>query len=966
MKKFFGIFNNNYTPFFLLFILVLSFFIAARPGHLQQNTSGPDLEFLDTILKYTNKYYVNKDKIDPEKMLLDGLNNLEIAIDDVLVSFKDKESPKNFTLQVKENIKEYKNLKVKSTDDVVNTFKEIFTFIYENVDPEDIDFDKVKYAVTDKILKTLDPHSAVITPEVYKEFMIETEGSFGGLGIVIGIRDGQLTVISPIEGTPAYTAGIKSNDRIVQIESESTINMSLIEAVGKLRGKKGTKVNIFVTRENFNAPKEFAITRDIIKIESVEAFDLSSNILYLRIRDFQRNTLSSLINEIQSRPSTEGIILDLRGNPGGLLDQAEKVSDLFLKSGTVVTTKVGDSKKSYKARYKIPEYEGQVVVLVNSGSASASEIVAGALKNNNRGIIVGERTFGKGSVQQVFDLDDGSALKLTIADYLTPGDISIQDIGITPDISLTPSIINKDKIIYAPIKDDPEKGDAKKPGKSDFTLRYILEDNNSNEEAEEPKPEEALTKDERLERLDNDFYIKLAKDLILSSSKKKRNENLLESRAAIEKLSNKEDEKIVRKLSDIGIDWSDGKSQSPKISVSTPSSSPALFNAGKTELLKVDVKNTGNSPIYRLKAVIDSENPVYKGNELIFGKLLPGEIKSWTLNFEIPKWLETREDIVDLVFSDSVDNSIPDHNFKIKTIEKNRAVFSYNYEIVDDGRHESNGNSDSILNEDETVVLNVRLKNSGNGSSEKTVVSIKNLSGDDIFLEDGRFEFTEFMPGEVKDMPFKFRVNKQINKLDLELQILDETVREIRTAELSIENPNINSSYIELKQKQALILKDKAAVYGSTSDDFSHIASASKNSVYSAVGMIGNWIKIKSDDITGWVKSDAVELKGKGAKKLSPMQLVFNNPPKIYFDSLPLSTSNSDITIKGYVSDDDMLKNISVYRSTDKVKLFTPDSSNIPLSFSLKLEEGINTFNLIAKDAGGNVSKKTFIIRKEG
>ncbi|MGH7885885.1 MAG: S41 family peptidase, partial [Thermodesulfobacteriota bacterium] len=428
MKKLLRIFSSRHTALVLVLFLLLSFFFAAMPGQLKQNTEKPDLELLDTVLKYTDKYYVNKESINPKTMLIEGLNSLEIAIDDVLVDFKEKENVNEFTVQAKDSIKNYRNVKINTTGDVVAIFSDVLSFIYENIDSKDMEPKDIEYLITDKILKTLDPHSAIITPEIYKEFVIETEGSFGGLGIVIGVRDGQLTVISPIEGTPAYTAGIKPNDRIVQIESESTINMSLIEAVGKLRGKKGSKVNIFVTRENFPKPRSFSITRDIINIESVEAFDLSS-ILYLRIRDFQRNTLDSLKQEIQARSSKmEGVILDLRGNPGGLLDQAERISDLFLTTGTIVTTKVGDSKKSYKARYQIPEYEGKVVVLVDAGSASASEIVAGALKNNQRALVVGERTFGKGSVQQVFDLDDGSALKLTIADYLTPGDISIQDI----------------------------------------------------------------------------------------------------------------------------------------------------------------------------------------------------------------------------------------------------------------------------------------------------------------------------------------------------------------------------------------------------------------------------------------------------------------------------------------------------------------------------------------------------------
>ena len=451
LKRIFNILNSNFLVIILIPLLLSLFLIFNKPAYQQQYPKAYDLQVLPIVLQYLDRYYVDPKKIDPNIMLIEGLNKLESSLDEVLVDFNEPENSSNFTIQVNNNIKEYNNLEIYDLENVGDVVQDVFAFVITHLKNEDIETIDIEYVLTDKMLKTLDQHSGIITPEVYKEFMIETEGSFGGLGIVIGIRDGQLTVISPIEGTPAYIAGIKPNDKIVQIENESTINMSLIEAVSKLRGKKGTPVNIFVLRESFTNPKEFQITRDTIMIESVEDFVLDDNVLYLRIRDFQKNTLQSLADAIEKHgKGLNGVILDLRGNPGGLLDQAEKVSDLFLSTGTVVTTKIGNTKKSYNAKFSPPEFEGEVVVLVDSGSASASEIVAGALKNNQRAIIIGERTFGKRFRQQIFDLRDGSALKLTIANYLTPGDISIQDVGITPDIRIKPAIISEE-IFYTDI-----------------------------------------------------------------------------------------------------------------------------------------------------------------------------------------------------------------------------------------------------------------------------------------------------------------------------------------------------------------------------------------------------------------------------------------------------------------------------------------------------------------------------------
>ncbi len=460
-----------------LFILTavlasLTYILLFTPGIVgfEQRAEADNLNITDAVMQYVKRYYVDKSVIDPKNMLILGLGRMEQIVDQVMVNFPNGENSTEFEVQAVGDKAEFNLSGVQDLDDVTDRLEQVFQFISPHLTSSDPKINDIEYAVLDQMLNSLDPHSGIITPQVYKEFMIETEGSFGGLGIVIGVRDGNLTVISPIEGTPAYRAGIKPNDKIVQIASESTINMSLIEAVSKLRGPKGTEVSIHVMREGFSEPREFKMVRDTIVIESVETFELEDGIQYVRIRDFQKNTLDSILQNLDKNgPSNpKGIILDLRGNPGGLLDQAERISDLFLTNGVIVTTKIGNSAKRYHANDKDQQFSGNIVVLVDSGSASASEIVAGALKNNERAIIIGERTFGKGTVQQIFDLNDGSALKLTIAQYLTPGDISIQDVGVTPDIMLHPSIITDDTIVFHPHSDNQlvEKPWKKKEAKN--------------------------------------------------------------------------------------------------------------------------------------------------------------------------------------------------------------------------------------------------------------------------------------------------------------------------------------------------------------------------------------------------------------------------------------------------------------------------------------------------------------------
>lgn len=288
------------------------------------------------------------------------------------------------------------------------------------------------------MLNSLDPHSGYMLPEVYKEFQTETKGEFGGIGIQIGVKDNVLTVIAPIEDTPAFKAGIKAGDKILKISGESTKDMGLHDAVSKMRGAKGTSVTLTIMREGWKETKDFTIVRDIIKIKSVKAKMLQDGIGYIKLTQFQETTAGELSTAIEKlkKDGMSSIILDLRNNPGGLLNSAVDVAEQFLPQKKLVVYIKGRTgeRTEYLTDGKAGETEMPMVVLVNHGSASASEIVAGALKDWSRAIIVGVQTFGKGSVQTLIPLSDGSGLRLTTAKYYTPSGVSIQGVGITPDI----------------------------------------------------------------------------------------------------------------------------------------------------------------------------------------------------------------------------------------------------------------------------------------------------------------------------------------------------------------------------------------------------------------------------------------------------------------------------------------------------------------------------------------------------
>ncbi len=326
-----------------------------------------------------------------------------------------------------------------ATYEQLKLFTDVLSII-QNQYVDETEPKEVIYGAVRGMLRSLDPHSSFMDPESYREMQVETSGSFGGLGIEITVRDDVLTVVAPIDGTPAWRAGIQPNDRIVKIEGLATKDMSLADAVKKMRGPKGTKVTITVVREGAKEPFDVSLMREVIQVQSIKAQELEPGIGYIRIRQFQERTAPDLVAAVEKFDKggqLAGLILDLRFNPGGLLSSAVEVSEEFLGDGKLIVYtegRVRNQNMRFTAHAKRAVTDVPLVVLVNQGSASASEIVAGAVQDHGRGVVLGTQTFGKGSVQTIIPLADGSGLRLTTARYFTPKGRSIHGKGITPDI----------------------------------------------------------------------------------------------------------------------------------------------------------------------------------------------------------------------------------------------------------------------------------------------------------------------------------------------------------------------------------------------------------------------------------------------------------------------------------------------------------------------------------------------------
>ncbi|GAB6061128.1 S41 family peptidase [Desulfonatronum parangueonense] len=303
---------------------------------------------------------------------------------------------------------------------------------------QDVDRNEMIQGAIRGMLQELDPHSSFMTQDAFREMQIDTSGEFSGIGIEISIVDGKLTVVSPIEDTPAFREGLKAGDHILEINGQSTVDITIMDAVKQIRGPRGTTVELTILSKGESVSRTVTIARDVIPVHTVKLFELEQDVLLIRLTSFKETTMDDLRAAMVKAGQTphRGLILDLRNNPGGLLNQAVAVADAFLSEGQIVYTKgkVSQSEMNFEASRNVLDSDSPMVVLINAGSASASEIVAGALQDHGRALILGEQTFGKGSVQTIIPLADGSGIKLTTAVYYTPSGRSIQAKGIDPDI----------------------------------------------------------------------------------------------------------------------------------------------------------------------------------------------------------------------------------------------------------------------------------------------------------------------------------------------------------------------------------------------------------------------------------------------------------------------------------------------------------------------------------------------------
>jgi carboxyl-terminal processing protease len=948
---------------------------------------------LKTVIAKVNQNYVEPQRISYHTMLSAGLNAIQRAVAPVIVHWE--QNQQSFEIQVNNEEQQFRADDVESPWALTWRFQEVFKFLQDKLLPdEDVKLREVEYAAINGMLRTLDPHSVLLEPDEYSEMQLSTKGEFGGLGIVISIRDGQLTVIRPMEGTPAYLAGLKRGDRITNINDESTLNMPLEEAVSRLRGAPGSPVTVWVVREGpkgWPKPKRFDLVRAVIHIESIESRMLDGGVGVVRLKSFQSNTCDDLQSALQRLHSQnlKGLVLDLRDNPGGLLQQAVCVADMFLSRGTIVTTSSNDPEKSERklAHSDGTEPDYPLVVLANGGSASASEIVAGALKNHDRAVIVGERTFGKGSVQVLYNDDsDGWALKLTIAQYLTPGDVSIQSVGIVPDIEIEPMTVDpidmdltvnneylRESDLHAHLTHDQAR-EAQKP---EVTLRYYLP------EETRQRLREASPDDVEENEKENEFLIQFSRNLLTKASRGGRRELIREGTQVIEDARSKELAHAVADLKKLGVDWSVGKDEgATEIAVeATTDRAENTAKAGEPFELKVKATNKGKVPVYQLRAVTKSDNRLFSDRELVFGRLMPGESRTWSTTLGIcksesggkrecllPKNLPDRADGIRIQFEDAHGHPPANSEVRVRVQARPVPAFAYTVHVADNGR----GNGDGELEKGELATVYLRVKNVGQGSSEETVANLRNLSGPGLLLHAGRFQLGELKPGAEQVVAFTFEVMPEFSEPEakLEVSIGDTVLRESAGEKLKLPvRPAPPQDFAP--SSGTLNIADSAQIYERPAEDSRVVAKVSGGvASLNAQATVGQFIRLDlGDGRPGWVKQASVAGPSTGTKgKL--VDVLAHMPPKLEVNYANTMTTRQDsLKVQGSATDDTRVRDVYIFVGSRKVFYQSNRGATDPMKqkfeASLPLRPGTNFVTVVARESNEVASHKSFIVRRD-
>ncbi|MBN1771773.1 MAG: PDZ domain-containing protein [Deltaproteobacteria bacterium] len=947
------------------------------------------LRVFNRVLFHVTYEYVDPRRVEPQRMLLGALQAIEEAVPEVMVSKVD--GGKAVDVRIGAERERFVIDDVDSPWRLAARMYSIVRFLSDKFvsrvvleKPEE-----VEYAAVNGMLHTLDPHTSLLTPEANREMRMATQGRFGGIGINIGVRENRLTVIRPIPNTPAARVGLKANDHIVTIDGESTINMDIDDAVSKLRGPDGTKVVIEVEREGEERPLRFEITRAIIPIESVKWAMLEDGVGYIQIDQFTRTTVADVSRGLEQlrREGMRRLVLDLRDDPGGVLESSVELSDLFLRSGTILTTAGNDPKENSveNAHAAGTEPDYPLAVLVNGGSASASEIVAGALKNTGRAVLVGRRTFGKGSVQAIHEFEDDSALKITIAQYLTPGDISIQGVGIQPDVETLPMLFDAKRMdLYA---SEPEWSEADldahlssdrvvREQKPAFAARYFLsreEDPELPEDDRGPAPEGWIRLEPSRELWKVDFEMQLARRIVASASDPGRRRIIAEIGPLLERAQGEEDAKLEEAMRGIELDWSRGDPPAKD----TPVRLAAVLNDGqplgpykqgeKVEL-RLQVRNESNLTLHRLRAVTESDDPVFDDLEFPFGRLGPGAEASWTVETKVPEHAVRRIDPVEFEFQAEGEPAIEPVEFRIELTDAGHPLFAYGLSVADD----VSGNGDGRIQRGETVRLVVDVENRGDAPALEPVAAIRNKSGELVFIRTGRAKLGAIEPGGSASATFELEIKAPYEEPEftLEFSITDFETRDFVVERIAFPVAGPPEAVPDARTGTVQPRTVPLALLETPGEDGRVLGSLAASARISRTHVLPGWVRVGlADGHVGWVRE--VEVRVVGGNPSPTVTFVAapgNVQPRFVEFEAPLAVRTETGELRGIVEDDTPILDLQAFVGDAKVfyeNYRTTPVNRVEFSVQLPLRGGSNEVRIFVREASEVTTWRGLYVRRD-
>ncbi|MBK8169098.1 MAG: PDZ domain-containing protein [Sandaracinaceae bacterium] len=991
--------------FFLTFVWpgrnALDFDIDASPraqaSHHRENYDLTRLAVLHNVVIEVVDHYVDPTRIQPRKMLLSGLNAIQRSVAPIIVDYE--EGANSLTVQVNNQRRQFRVDDVNAPWVLTPRFREIFAFLQENLQNEDIDLRDIEYAAINGMLHTLDPHTSLLTPDVYTDMRMNTRGEFGGLGILIGIREGQLTVIKPMPGTPAEQVGLLRQDHVVKIGEESTLNMPLQEAVNRLRGAPGSRVTLWIVRDGprgWQQPRRFELTRAVIHIASVESRMLEGGIGYIKLKSFQGNTFDDMQRALEQlhRQSMNGLVLDLRDNPGGLLDQAVRIADAFLTSGTIVTTDSPDpaqrDEKDAEGPGTEPNYP--MIVLLNGGSASASEIVAGALKNHDRALIVGQTSFGKGSVQVLYDFEDGSALKLTIAQYLTPGGVSIQGVGIMPDITIDPMTVDSEDMDLtadeaylreSDLRASLEHAGTRDETHSSLTLRYYL-----------PKDlrqrlREAESEDDEDNTREDEFLTRFSRELLTHAHRPGRREMLADADAVLTRTRATEMDRAVAELTRLGVDWSLGADAGASqvetvVSTNHPNN---VATAGENLELRIRVTNRGTAPLYQLRATTKSDYRLFNGRELVFGKLMPGQSREWSTTLGIcethestrtctlPRDIPDRADGVRIQFAEGHDHAPPNAELRTVIHALPRPQFAYQLQVADNIR----GNGDGQLSRGESATMYLHIKNVGTGRAFETQANLANLSGAGVLLRAGRFTFPALAPGEERSIAFTFEILPDFEGelAKLEVSVVDVDLREGISEKILVpviaagSAPTPRTGTVRLRP--GAVVRERPAANAAAVSRVGRATDTAPSAPLPTQAGLPGFVRIDlGNGRPGWVaEGDVVTGQDARSGATSIVDDFSHVAPTLTVDyGNTLTTHDVALPLRGRAVDRARITDLYIFVGIRKVFYQSNRGAQNPAEATFQtrvpLHPGVNYVTVVARHDDAVMSRHTFVVRRDG